>query len=251
MPLIWYFPRKFALVNGLTLTGGAVGMMAMPPITDTLINHYGLHGAMILIAAISSHCVLAGTMIRTPKRLLSTSSQSRSRSWCDCIINVLDIRPFAAYERFMELQVVFLTSGAGLGAWTLFLVPSSIMQGISSLSAAYLSTIGGIGHLIGRFVQGPLVDQNFVKDSNLFGLMSAICSVAFLFNIWLRVYYAMGISAFLVGFATGMQYVLCLNITKTLITHHDMVLAGIGWTHLAVGIGKVAAGPIVGKSLIR
>ena len=248
MPLIWYYPRNFALVNGLSLTGGAVGMMTMPPITDILKNHYGLHGAMIVIAAVSSHCVLAGTIIRTPKRLLSTCSQSHS--WSDSIVNALDIRPFAAYENFVELLVIFLTSGAGLGAWTLFLVPSSIMKGISSLNAAYLSTIGGIGHLIGRLIQGPLVDYNLVKDSNLFGLMSAICSVAFLLNIWLRVYYAMGISAFLVGFATGMQYALCLNITKTLITHDDMVLAGMGWTHLAVGIGKVAAGPVVGKSLI-
>ncbi|XP_072039519.1 monocarboxylate transporter 2-like, partial [Amphiura filiformis] len=167
MPLTWYFPDNFPLVNSISASGGALGMMLLPPITEKFVELYGWRGTIALLAALSSHSVLSGAIVKEPKHakydsIPATDEESSSliprnnHSITDKLkefSRFIDARIFQIYPLFIDFQLLFLIFGTALAAWVLFLVPDSMAKGVPSNVAAFLSTIGGIGHVIGRLVQ--------------------------------------------------------------------------------------------------
>ncbi|XP_033625614.1 monocarboxylate transporter 12-like [Asterias rubens] len=58
--LLKYFPDNFASMNGLSLIGGPLGMMIVPPVVQQLIQLYDWRGALALLGAMSANlCVFA------------------------------------------------------------------------------------------------------------------------------------------------------------------------------------------------
>ena len=259
LPLIWHFPDHFALVNGISASGGAIGMMVMPPIVEHLLESYGWRGTMVLLAAINLHSVLVGALVKRPPHVVYTPlnnsedtrtnppDRNRMTDVCSYVSDVVKACIFQMYASFAQYQAMFLIFGVGMGAWVLFLVPDSLDKGISFSAAAFLSTIGGLGHFFGRLIQGLIINCRLVTDLQLFGLMSVTSAISFLADPWLTSYIFLAISAFNVGFATGAQYTLTLSLTKEIVKDDDLVLAAIGWTNLFIGFGKMAGGPLVGK----
>nr|XP_006820289.1 PREDICTED: monocarboxylate transporter 12-like [Saccoglossus kowalevskii] len=63
-----YFYRRHALANGIAYAGGAVGIMALPPLYQVLINKYGWRGAMIVMSGINMHSIVSGMLMRPPPK---------------------------------------------------------------------------------------------------------------------------------------------------------------------------------------
>ena len=216
-----------------------------------------------MLAALSSHSILSGAIVKEPEHAkydsiadsedeeLNESSRNYSkhsiRKRLKNIARVLDAQIFKIYPLFIDFQLLFLIFGTALAAWVLFLVPNSMAKGVPTHIAAFLSTVGGIGHVFGRLAQGPLITFCHITDVQLFGALSLLCAVCFLSDLWLSTYIPLAFSAFVVGFATGAQYTLALSLTKRIVTRTDLVLPAMGWTHLFIGIGKMIGGPLVGK----
>ena len=234
-------------------------MILLPPITEILLETYGWRCTIALLAALCLHTVLSGALIKRPpeQRYASlgdsdnssivTSRQEDRNTIGSYISNILKLCIFQIYPSFWEYQVMFMIFGTALAAWVLFLVPDSLDKGISSSTGAFLSSIGGIGHIFGRLTQGLLVNWGLITELQLFGVMSITCAISFLVDPWISTYILLSISAFNVGFSTGAQYTLSLSITKHIVTESELLLAAMGWTHLFIGIGKMIGGPLVGK----
>ncbi|CAH1233618.1 SLC16A12 [Branchiostoma lanceolatum] len=63
-----YFDKKRATANGIGLSGNGVGMFALSPLYQVLIDEYSYHGALLVIAAITLHGCVCGALLR-PIRL--------------------------------------------------------------------------------------------------------------------------------------------------------------------------------------
>ncbi|XP_030830471.1 monocarboxylate transporter 3 isoform X2 [Strongylocentrotus purpuratus] len=68
-----YFGVKFGFVNSVCLLGCLVGGMIFPPITYSLLEEYGIEGALICLGALYLNCVPIAVTFRNP-------SDSRNKS---------------------------------------------------------------------------------------------------------------------------------------------------------------------------
>ena len=237
-------------------------MMVFPPLTETFVRLYGWRATFMLLAALNAHCILSGAIVKQLRHIKYTpvrdtdedtrkpnGNSSAKRSMKDMLTYMahsVDAHVFNLYPVFIDFQLIFLILGTTLAAWVLFLVPDSMDKGIPSNTAAFLSTIGGVGHVFGRLVQGPLINWGIITDLQLFGILSILCTLCFIADPWMSMFLTLAISAFVVGFVTGAQYTLCLTMTKRLVTESDLLLSAMGYTHLFIGIGKMIGGTLVG-----
>ena len=64
-----YFKNRRAVANGIALSGVGTGTLVFPPIFRFLLDTYGLHGALLVMAGISLHVCVAGALLKTHFRL--------------------------------------------------------------------------------------------------------------------------------------------------------------------------------------
>ena len=65
LALTWYFTQdNFALANGISSTGAALGMVFLPPLTERMMDAYGWRGAILIHSGLSFHSAICGMLIR-------------------------------------------------------------------------------------------------------------------------------------------------------------------------------------------
>ena len=274
-PLLMYFTdSKFGLANSISAAGGAVGMIILPPLTERLIHNYSWRAASVILGVMSLNTTVAGALMRPPTSYKDKRSYSQIYGFDDApdangIINDvtparyltpvkrfahmmndnLSIRVFSKQPRFVLYQFIFLLAGVQFAGWHLFLVPNALSQGISPFDGAFLASIGGVGNIIGRAFNGPLIDRNIFSDAMLFILIHLVCAISLLFDPLAHEYATMAVLAFWAGLTIGASYAVTIVIAKNLATSEEYVMAAVGWTHFFMGFGAVFGGPLVGKPL--
>ncbi|XP_072022549.1 monocarboxylate transporter 12-like [Amphiura filiformis] len=253
-PLNWYFPQLFATVNGISLTGGAIGMMILPPLSERLIREYGWRSTLALIAAFSLNAVPASAIFRKPswvrdEQRVETLPVKHENCFQNCITllgSKLKVKLFTGYPAFATFQVIFLLNGLLYTTWVIFLVPHAITKDLSLNKAVYLSTIGGIGLLLGRLGSGLLVDLKVIYDIHLFIVLMVSLAACFILDLVAKTFWLLAIFAFIVGICVGAQFPLAMTLAKAMAVEKQFTLAAIAWTYQFVGIGNILAGPITG-----
>jgi len=72
-----YFEKRRGFANCIAVTGGSVGSLIYAPLITKLLNSYGYHGCMVLLAAMMLHDCICGALFRPLKVL----SKSRTGNW--------------------------------------------------------------------------------------------------------------------------------------------------------------------------
>nr|XP_054757613.1 monocarboxylate transporter 12-like [Lytechinus pictus] len=62
--VVRYFPRNYFIAASIMLSGGGVGMMVLPPLTEFLTNAYGWRGTLLLIGGFNLQTMVAGALLR-------------------------------------------------------------------------------------------------------------------------------------------------------------------------------------------
>ncbi|XP_071501420.1 monocarboxylate transporter 3-like [Diadema antillarum] len=73
-----HFGDKFGYVNSICLMGYFVGGAFFPVLTSSLLEGYGLEGAILCLAGLYQHCVPIGATLRPPLDLAETKSLPRT-----------------------------------------------------------------------------------------------------------------------------------------------------------------------------
>jgi hypothetical protein len=60
----FYFKRRLALANSISLAGSSTGQFILPPLVTLLIDHYSVRGALIILAGVMFNITLAGALLR-------------------------------------------------------------------------------------------------------------------------------------------------------------------------------------------
>ncbi|XP_046564292.1 monocarboxylate transporter 14-like [Haliotis rubra] len=71
-----YFKKRLPVAYGICMSGGAVGLLAIGPLTVQLLEMYNLSGALLILGAIAFNVCLAGALIRPPSTLMQEESMS-------------------------------------------------------------------------------------------------------------------------------------------------------------------------------
>eukprot|EP00057_Strongylocentrotus_purpuratus_P002259 XP_003724147.1 PREDICTED: uncharacterized protein LOC100893211 [Strongylocentrotus purpuratus] len=139
----------------------------------------------------------------------------------------------------LVLPVYFLTH-VGTYAWMLYLIPHAKWQGISSSKAVLLSTIGGVGALLGRIFLTVIL--YFGVDPFVIScISSAVASATFLIDPWVTSYHFMCMTAFLQGWTLFINTTMRASMCKITTSSQNFTL-GYGYAALSSGIGGLAGG---------
>ncbi|XP_072031788.1 monocarboxylate transporter 13-like [Amphiura filiformis] len=266
-PLLMYFTDKFGLANSISAAGGAVGMIVLPPLTERMIDNYGWRGASIILGVASLHTTVAGALMRPPSSFKEKRSYqqiygkddapqdgtpyeslTKVKRFAKLMQEQLSIDVFRKRPRFVVYQFIFLLAGVQFAGWHLFLVPNALSQDIALFDAAFLASIGGIGNIIGRAFNGPLLDHNIFSDAMLFVLIHLVCALSLLLDPLATEYPLMAVLAFWAGLTIGASYAVTIVIAKNLAEEEKYIMAAVGWTHFFMGFGAVIGGPLVGAT---
>lgn len=274
-PLINYFPESFATVNGVSFAVGTVGMTVFPPFAEWLIDMFGWRGALLLLGAVNFNFCVSGSLLRPlPERQRPVSEtkyrelpdeegiddckenkhsdESEGGCWrhfktlFSTLKDKFDTTLFVDEPWFTVFQAGFFLAGAVFSGWHFFLVPHAIALGYGSQLSSFLSTFGGIGSLVGRLMNGLLVDADLIRPVNLFIIASLICGVTCLIDpLAVSSFLALSVLAAITGLAVGFIYPLSFVIVSTIAEGREMT--AIGWLYLFMGAGQIFGGYFSGK----
>ena len=264
-----YFDKKFNLANGIAFTGGAVAMTVISPVIELLIATYGWRGAMLIYAAINSHICIAGSLLiqssRPASRALNVSSaigdsqnkqcqenKTENRSqWMNLLHTVSNYFGFSVLTHhpvlFFYLTSMALHQLVNTG-WVLFLNLYVISSGFSPQTAAFLSSIGGGGNLVGRLAVGPFMDRTRISGRMMFFCFSVGATLTMVCYPLQDIYWVLALISFFAGLCLGSATPVFVVIMKE-VFHDDSAgfTGAVGLQYMTRGIGMFAGGPITGE----
>ena len=99
----FYFEKRRALANGITMAGSGLGTFIYAPLSNYLQNQYSWKGALLILSGIVLHCIVFGALYRPLKvrRKVKVKVTTPSQTLDDiklveqCGNNVTDLRSFS------------------------------------------------------------------------------------------------------------------------------------------------------------
>ena len=168
--LKWFPPAKTGLIAGLVVAGFGLAPVYIAPLSEYLINNYGISTAMLVygIAFIIIVCGLSTFLVNPPAGYVPGGAPAQQKKKTPAAQN--DVTPsqfIKTLDFWMLWAIYFIGSGAGL------MVISSVagMAKKSMGSAAFVAVaIMAIGNAGGRIIAGIASDK-FGRNATLAGVL--------------------------------------------------------------------------------
>ena len=224
----WFTRRRNAAL-GVAATGTGCGMLVMPPLAATLIEHFGWrHANMILGVGCALLLAICASVSERPP-LASPSSHSLGRA----------VRSPA----FVMLYVSWILATAALFVPFVFLPAFAIDLGVSQVvAAALISVLGGMS-VIGRLGLGLLGDR--IGTLRLFKVATLVMGASYL--LWLAAtdYGWLLVFAAVLGLGYGVRIALMPVILIELFGLQSLgAVLGVFFT--ATGVSALLGPPLAG-----
>ncbi|XP_071784958.1 monocarboxylate transporter 12-like [Asterias amurensis] len=261
--LLKYFPDNFASMNGLSLIGGPLGMMIVPPVVQQLLQLYDWRGALALLGAMSANFCVFAALFRPlqTKNSYTPIADSEPRSTSNpppieslwqklrqtfgIISDTIYLQMFVDEPGFVTIQIISFFGGTVFGGWHIYLIPNGISLGFNETMSSFLATFSGFGSVFGRVLSGFLIDHGLVKAHNLLaGSCFLLALVCLLDPIAAPSYEATAIIATIGGFFFGIcqpiLFVLSVNIPE------ERRVSALAWMVFFSGLGISTGGFAIG-----
>ncbi|XP_019646470.1 PREDICTED: monocarboxylate transporter 12-like [Branchiostoma belcheri] len=235
-----YFDKRHATANGIAVCGTGVGIIALPPLFQFLIDEFGWRGALLIVGGLLSNGCVCGALMR-PIHF----EEDRSKDLVDSeIMETFDVtllkqRPFLVYS--------VSAFGTALGNSIVFvhLVAHAQKIGIEKTPAAFLLSIMGISEAVSRLLNGWLSDR--IKISKVYYYMIGITGLATsnLAIPFANTYTGLGACMVLYGFFSGTFYPLIAVLVRKY-SGVSRISSGLGWAFVFQGGGWLLGPPVAG-----
>ena len=189
--IIPYFDKNLAMANAFGQSGTLFGLMIMPPLSKSLTDFYTWRGSLLILSSIVFHTSAMAALVRPHdpsssvnelSNSISTDRDSIHRSYqrlsnssdgilcCETIQRSIlaNLQVFIDQPMFLIHTCIFSLLGVSLLAWTIFLVPHAVDSNIPMDKAVFLSTIGGVGGIIGTLHAGQIIDRHWLTSSQAY-----------------------------------------------------------------------------------
>ncbi|XP_072023971.1 monocarboxylate transporter 12-like [Amphiura filiformis] len=260
-----FFEKKFAMANGITYTGGAIGMTVLAPIIEVLINTYGWRGAMLIFASMNFNMCVGGTLMiqhershtsakQDKQREHDTSGSPSQRSWMDNILGLiknftknLGFSVLCNHRILLTYLTAMMVHDLAFCGWVLFLVYYTISIGYTAQVASFLSALGGGGALLGRLIVGPFIDKGVISGHMAFIIFLVGGAVMMFSYPFVEAYWLLSLISFMSGFCLGSTSPIYVVLFKEILRNDESAFAGsMGLQLMFRSIGWFAGGPLTG-----
>ncbi|XP_022104111.1 monocarboxylate transporter 12-like [Acanthaster planci] len=262
-----YFTTNYATVNGIATSGHSVGLIAIAPLTQVLLDTYGWRGAMLLLGAISTHLGVCGLLLRTPppsaegrddylpinsseeepsadeSRSLKAQKESRFRILKNAVKAQAN-RLGCTVCNFSTFWIATLVNAGHLfvgSLWMIYLVAYAESKGFSGYEAVTFTTVAGIGNLVIKILFGFMVDRGWLKLRQALLISIVNCALALSTLPLVNSYWLMMVNALIFNGFVGVQGSLSDIYTRELLGVEDLVSA-FSWMDLLTALIQIALG---------
>lgn len=255
----YFFRRKHGLAAGVVMSGASIGMFIAGPLTQTLLNEYGLQGTFLILAAVASNIIVTGALMRPSvleykhkkdveiKQSMENIPYKRNNKLESSLKNILHV-DILLNKSFICCCLQYGMWNMGFSILLLHLPTYSVVQGSDTDSSALLITYIGIGSTFGRIITGFAIGSNGIDPVLLnFGLNGLVGLLTVLFPYYSDLAEGRIIYAFLFGLYSGglstMINPLCIKFLGV-----GKLSSGIGILFCAGGVGYLMGPPISGRN---
>ncbi|XP_076450310.1 monocarboxylate transporter 13-like [Babylonia areolata] len=251
MALGFYFPEQAGIALGVSISGGALGIFMHPPLLQSLVDWYGLQGALLLSGAVAFHASPLGALMR-PCSLEMKATQGRPggntlQKLCALFASVRGLHksPLTSRATVSFLMAVFMMSLAFHSV--LVLLPYHLIHegGLTPTEASFSISVMGIGSMISRMASGFLGHDPRVGNLLVYFGLLGLQSVAALAAPSLIVQGIVGCYAysFMVGLYHGGLFTLKYPILYEIVGLHHVATA-LGLCFFSFGVGGLLGPPL-------
>ncbi|XP_038059313.1 monocarboxylate transporter 12-like isoform X2 [Patiria miniata] len=254
------FTTNYATATGIARTGDSIGLLMCAPIVQVFIDTYGWRGAMLLVGAISMHLLVCGAlMLRAGAPSASRYQKlpaddgisehpsqlpSRCTAFYKNLLQIFDIRLLSDF-RYWSVAIISCCTKYAFEMWVIYFVSQAQSNGFSLQDAATFVTVGGVGGLIAKLVQGFFLDRGVISSFHLTAIAVAICSASYCATPWLTSYWPMMTSSLLILTSSGALS--CLqDVLSKQVLGVDLLVGTFGWTSFTGAILVFSLGYLPG-----
>ncbi|XP_071828385.1 monocarboxylate transporter 12-like isoform X2 [Apostichopus japonicus] len=267
-------PDHFASLMPLATLGGYVGVVLLPGIVEVFLENYGLRGAFCLFGALSWNTIPCGLLLVSGKgKQYETLSNSGDKSEPSQEVEAFDedshnftnlkygMRPLRFFANVLKehlslfldftFTLFFITANTRRfpsDTWTLFLIPYNQELGMTKSNAVFISSVGGIGGIVGRFVAAASFKlTKIISPLTLFALCYCLNAIIFAsFSLWnnpIFLTFCGFSSALLLSFLAGTTSGILLQLSSP-----ETFRPAFGLIDFGCGLFSIFAGILSGKS---
>ncbi|XP_072030311.1 monocarboxylate transporter 13-like [Amphiura filiformis] len=243
-----YFEKHYTVANSIAYLGSSVALVIFAPLTQYLLNTYGLKGTLLVLGSISLHVSICGAVLKSSKSYqnITYSSDSNEENnftsyiW-KVVKEIFDTKLFVQPLFLAMLAAEFGTQYCFAG-WVIYLVSYATSIGLSPYYATTLSASGGAGSFIGTLAISLIFK---ITDNTVYVFMSFLAIAGFSLLIYpLSSSFPILVAAsFVFGMAVNACMVACMVLAKSLEGHQSSIVA---WIICASSFGRLLAGFLTG-----
>ena len=235
----FYFQDQPALASGVVVAGTGIGIITFPLLAQSLIDHYDLDGALLLLGAVTFQASVFGALIRPHPLEIErqcVTSKSVFKTITDHIVIIKN-------PSFVYLCLSILAWSMAVNISVMFLPEYFISTGSTSYQAAIFISVFGFGNMISRILIG-FASQSIDGKLLYFGSYGILSLLTFLLPLYGihdggRVLYCLAL-----GLYSGGVWSLLSPLAAELVGLFHLATA-FGIELFVVGVGFLV-GPYVG-----
>eukprot|EP00058_Branchiostoma_floridae_P007650 XP_002593138.1 hypothetical protein BRAFLDRAFT_72777 [Branchiostoma floridae] len=254
-----YFDRRRATANGIGISGNGVGMFALSPLYQVLIDEFSYRGALLIIAGITLHGCICGALLRPihlredqehkavldqRKQSIVENSQSSCKTAASKVLHVFDVSllthvPFVLY--------LFSHFGTMIGYSIVFVHIAKHAQniGVGKTEASFLISVMGIAEFVFRLIGGWFADLGVISRLHVYMIGVAGVGLCNLFVPFCSTYASLVVYMVCYGLFSGVFHALIAVLVREY-TGVARLASGIGWDCLVSGVAYLLGAPIAG-----
>lgn len=231
--LLTWFSKHRGLALALLLTGGGIGSILLPPLTQWMIQHHGWRSAWLMLGGIA----LLGLPLTA---LLVRNRPQKPTSHTEAIAGGMSIPAALRTASFWILALITILSAFSENGLVTNLAAMLTEHGVVAATAALALSLRGGAGILGRLGIGTAIDR--VSPLRIQTFVLSLAATGTLILAFARTGPVALVGAAVLGIGLGseadvMPYLLARFFGK----RHFSVLYGFLWTAYAIG---GAAGPL-------
>ncbi|XP_035694194.1 monocarboxylate transporter 13-like [Branchiostoma floridae] len=254
-----YFDKRHATANGIAVCGSGVGIFALPPLFQFLIDEFGWRGALLIVGGLLLNSCVCGALMkpihleedRSQEQVDSGSQGNTNLKMTTTLVSigqkVIETFDFTLLKQRPFLVYSVSSFGTSLGNSMIFvhLVAHAQDIGVEKTQAAFLLSIMGISEAVSRLINGWLSDRR--KISKVYYYMIGIAGLG-ISNIAIpfgRTYTGLVVCMVVYGLFSGIFYPLIAVLVRKY-SGVSRISGGLGWAFVFQGAAFLLGPPVAG-----
>lgn len=260
LPILVVVAKCFGDAYGSALTAWNIlsntAMALLPPLLEHWREKYGLNGALLLLGAFTWNIMLCGVLTPRDSEQDPTDSDKRLEGSADnqkvdenCSVSEsrkLQQHVIAAHPTLRFLYLAQFCNMFVLISWAMFLLPYGVEKGHRQGDAVILSTIGGIGVVLGRILIFLVFYWKYHNSLMMIVTPLLLLVSSFILLTQIEELPFLCLLSFISGASVGFisSWIFAYTRYVTCFAHFQSASA---WSSVVLGVGIISSGLVSGN----